>query len=69
MALPANWADPEDFATLFQYFWHRYFPIDPLSRRARRSDWTIYIGVVVRNISDSMGMVALHIDFKSVILV
>ena len=58
MALPANWATPDDFAMLFQYFWHRDFPIDPLSIGARRSDWTIHIGVVVRNIADLMGVVA-----------
>ena len=28
MPLPEQWATPEDFATLFQYFWHRDFPID-----------------------------------------
>ena len=56
--LPDNWASPEDFATLFQYFWYRDLPIDPLSIGARRSDWTIHIGVVVRNIADLMGVVA-----------
>jgi len=58
MPLPLNWAGPEDFAVLFQYFWHRDFPIDQRSVGARRIDWTIHIGVVVRNIADLMGLVA-----------
>lgn len=52
-----KWASPEDFATLFQYFWHRDFPIDPVATGAKRVDWTIHIGVVVRNIADLMGLV------------
>jgi len=52
-----SWASIEDFATLFQYFWHRDFPIDQKSTGARRSDWTIHIGIVVRNIADLMGFV------------
>jgi len=51
-----HWATPEDFATLFQYFWHRDFPIDLIAIGARRIDWTIHIGVVVRNIADLMGL-------------
>ena len=58
MPIPENWATSEDFATLFQYFWHRDFPVDQISTGARRSDWTIHIGVVVRNIADLMGLVA-----------
>lgn len=57
MPLPTQWATPEDFATLFQYFWHRDFPIDQMATGARRADWTIHIGVVVRSISDLMGLV------------
>ena len=57
MSLPAWWAVPEDFATLFQYFWTRDFPISEAAPGARRTDWTIHIGVVVRNIADLMGMV------------
>jgi len=57
MPLPAGWATPEDFATLFQYFWHRDFPIDKMATGAKRADWTIHIGVVVRNIADLMGLV------------
>ncbi len=57
MALKEKWASPEDFATLFQYFWHRDFPIDLKAPGARRVDWTIHIGVVVRNIADLMGLV------------
>jgi hypothetical protein len=53
-----EWASIEDFATLFQYFWHRDFPIDPKAIGARRVDWTIHIGIVVRNIADLMGLVA-----------
>ncbi len=52
-----RWASPEDFATLFQYVWHRDFPIDQKSTGAQRSDWTIHTGIVVRNIADLMGLV------------
>ena len=57
MPLPAQWATPEDFATLFQYFWHRDFPMDQRSVGAKRTDWTIHIGVVVRGIADLLGLV------------
>ncbi|MDP2718402.1 MAG: hypothetical protein Q8P44_01005 [Dehalococcoidia bacterium] len=57
MPLPVNWASAEDFATLFQYFWHRDFPIDEISTGAKRTDWTIHIGVIVRSIADLMGLV------------
>jgi hypothetical protein len=53
-----RWASVEDFATLFQYFWYRDFPINQKSPGARRSDWTIHIGIVVRLISDLMGFMA-----------
>jgi hypothetical protein len=56
--LEEKWASPEDFATLFQYFWHRDFPMDQRSTGARRSDWTIHTGIVVRNIADLMGFMA-----------
>jgi len=59
MPLPEHWAKPEDFATLFQYLWHRDFPIDQKRAvGAKRIDWTIHIGVIVRNIADLMGLVA-----------
>lgn len=57
MPLPEQWAKPEDFATLFQYFWHRDFPTDLKSTGARRIDWTIHIGIIVRSIGDLMGVV------------
>ena len=57
MLLNSKWASPEDFATLFQYFWHRDFPIDQFATGAKRTDWTIHIGVIVRNIADLMGLV------------
>src|SRR4030042_128820 len=53
--LEKEWASIEDFATLFQYFWHRDFPMDQKSTGARRSDWTIHMGIVIRNIADLMG--------------
>ena len=56
MPLSERWASPEDFASLFQYFWHRDFPIDQLAIGAKRTDWTIHIGIVVRNIADLMGL-------------
>ncbi len=57
MGLSERWASPEDFATLFQYCWYRDFPIDQISTGAKRTDWTIHIGVVVRNVADLMGLV------------
>jgi len=60
--LEESWASPEDFAALFQYFWHRDFPMDQKSPGARRSDWTIHIGIVVRNIADLFGF---HTRFES----
>jgi hypothetical protein len=56
--LEKNWASPKDFATLFQYFWHRDFPIGEGAPGARRTDWTIHIGIIVRQIADLMGLVA-----------
>ena len=58
MLLPTNWATPEDFATLFQYFWHKDFPIDPLSPGAKRTGLTIPIGIVVQSIADLIRLVA-----------
>ncbi len=57
MPLAAQWATPEDFATLFHYFRHHDFPIGQVATGARRADQTIHIGVVVRNIADLMGLV------------
>lgn len=58
MPLPNQWATPEDFATLFQYFWHRDFPMGQKSATgARRTDWTIHVGIAVRSIADLMGLV------------
>ena len=55
--LPGHWATPEDFATLFQYIWHRDYPLSPTANGARRADWTIHIGMVVRRIADLMGLI------------
>jgi len=62
MLLPAQWATPEDFATLFQYLWYRDFPVSQSAVGARRSDWTIHIGLVVRGIADLLGF---HARFES----
>ena len=51
-----SWATVEDFATLFQYCWYRDFPVNSISTGAG-ADWTIHIGVVVRNVADLMGYV------------
>ncbi len=58
MAVERTWASPEDFATLFKYFWHHDFPQAPAAPGAQRTDWTIHIGIVVRNIADLMGVYA-----------
>ncbi len=56
--LEESWASSEDFATLFQYFWYRDFPMDAkMATGVGRVDWTIHTGVVVRNIADLMGLV------------
>ncbi len=56
--LEKRWASPEDFATLFQYLWYRDFPMDAkMAVGAGRVDWTIHIGVVVREIAGLMGLV------------
>jgi hypothetical protein len=56
--LEESWASPEDFAALFQYFWHRDFPMDQKKAiGAGRVDWTIHIGIVVRSVADLMGFV------------
>jgi hypothetical protein len=57
MPLPEHWATPEDYATLFQYVWHRDFQMDQGSPGARRVDWTIHNGIVVRTIADLLGLV------------
>lgn len=56
MTPDTNWASLEDFAALFSYFWHRDFPIALKASGARRVDWTIHIGIIVRNIADLMGL-------------
>ena len=56
MTVERIWASPEDFATLFKYFWHRDFPQTPAAIGARRIDWTIHVGVIVRSIGDLMGI-------------
>ena len=57
MPLESDWASPQDFATLFQYLWYRDFPIDEIATGGKRIDWTIHIGIVVRSVSDLMGLV------------
>ena len=57
MPLNKTWASIEDFATLFQYSWYRDFPIDQISTGAKRTDWTIHIGIIIRNVADLMGLV------------
>lgn len=56
--LEKNWASIEDFATLFQYFWYRDFPMSQKAKGARRIDWTIHIGSVVCNIAHFMSLVS-----------
>jgi hypothetical protein len=53
-----KWAALEDFATLFQYCWYNNFPIDKIiATGAKRADWTIHIGLVVRRVGDLLGFV------------
>ena len=52
-----DWATIEDFAALFQYLWYRDFPMDEIATGAQRADWTIHLGIVVRNVGDLLGFV------------
>ncbi len=59
MPLCEHWATIEDFATLFQYLWYRDFPIDNKKvTGAKRKDWNIHTGVVMRNIADLISFTA-----------
>jgi hypothetical protein len=55
--LEKNWASIDDFATLFQYFWYRDFPMSQKAKGVHRTDWTIHIGAIVLNIANFMGFV------------
>lgn len=56
MTVDDKWASLEDFATLFGYFWHRDFPIDPEHAGAHPADWTKHIDQIIRNISNLFGL-------------
>jgi len=41
----------------FQYFWYRDWPMNEKATGAKRTDWTIHIGVVIRSIAHLIGLV------------
>lgn len=47
----------EEFATLFSCLWYRDFPLDGYHRDGGfTSDWTIHTGIVIRKVSDLLGI-------------
>jgi hypothetical protein len=45
-----------DFATLFNAFWYKDFPLTPGYKTiGSRADWTIHIGICVRSCADLLG--------------
>ena len=46
-----------DFATIFAHTWYRDFPIQKTYRdAAKRADWTIHLGIAVRNAAELLGL-------------
>jgi hypothetical protein len=37
-----------DFVTLFNYLWYKDFPVDKNNGLAKRANWTIHMGLVIR---------------------
>ncbi|WP_422422174.1 hypothetical protein [Pseudomonas sp. GZD-222] len=48
-----------DFITLFNCLWYRDFPVSEAHAVARRADWTIHLGLVVRQCATLLGARAL----------
>ncbi|WP_281881506.1 hypothetical protein [Pseudomonas atacamensis] len=48
-----------DFITLFNCLWYRDFPVSEVHALAGRADWTIHLGLVVRQCSTLLGARAL----------
>lgn len=48
-----------DFITLFNYLWYKDFPVDESVGLASRANWTIHMGLVVRQCAGLLGARAL----------
>lgn len=46
-----------DVPGMLDFFWYGHFLVDEMATDAKHTDWTIHIGVIVRNIADSMGLI------------
>ena len=48
-----------DFVTLFNYLWYKDFPVTETAGLANRANWTIHMGLVIRQCASLMGARAL----------
>lgn len=48
-----------DFVTLFNYLWYKDFPVDQSDWPTSRANWTIHMGLVVRQCAGLLGAKAL----------
>ncbi|ATV20159.1 hypothetical protein A584_26243 [Pseudomonas syringae pv. theae ICMP 3923] len=48
-----------DFVTLFNYLWYKDFPVTETAGLANRANWTIHMGLVVRQCASLLGARAL----------
>lgn len=48
-----------DFVTLFNYLWYKDFPVTETDGLANRANWTIHMGLVIRQCANLLGARAL----------
>jgi hypothetical protein len=48
-----------DFVTLFNYLWYKDFPVTETDNLANRANWTIHMGLVIRQCASLLGARAL----------
>lgn len=48
-----------DFVTLFNYLWYKDFPVTETTGLANRANWTIHMGLVIRQCASLLGARAL----------
>lgn len=48
-----------DFVTLFNYLWYKDFPVTETAGLANRANWTIHMGLVIRQCASLLGARAL----------
>jgi hypothetical protein len=46
-----------DVPGMLDFLWDNHFTVDEMATDAKHTDWTIHIGVIVRNIVDPMGLI------------